>query len=159
MYQPQSRKAASLLYGLLGAGGMTAADLALIQAGNSLDGESQMTGSDQMQAVAAALAGLGMGAGAGAMRFDKNQLHVEVDPDGNARVSVQPSTKQKAAEAAVAAAQAGGDEAAVVEAVAEAVKGEALDQTGEMAADAVEAVKRQSAASLGEGSLPMRRRA
>jgi hypothetical protein len=79
-----------LPYALLGSGGMTAANLALVQAGNAWDGEQQMTGSDKLQTVLAALAGLTMGAGFGGVKqeMEKPQLYVAKDAEGNMRVGV-----------------------------------------------------------------------
>lgn len=84
------RMAGVLPYALLGSGGMTAANLALVQAGNAWDGEQQMTGSDKLQTVLAALSGLTMGAGFGGVKqeLEKPQLYVAKDAEGNMRVGV-----------------------------------------------------------------------
>jgi hypothetical protein len=82
----RQRMASALPYALLGSGGLSAASLGLIQAGNAMDGEEQMTGSDKLQLVLAALGGLAMGGAHGLGRG--RRLIVEKDPDGGMRVSV-----------------------------------------------------------------------
>lgn len=84
------RMAGVLPYALLGSGGMTAANLALVQAGNAWDGEQQMSGSDKLQTVLAALAGLTMGAGFGDVwnNIKDTEFDERFNAEGNMRVGV-----------------------------------------------------------------------
>jgi hypothetical protein len=107
----RQRMAAALPYALLGSGGLSAASLGVIQAGNAMDGEDQMTGSDKLQLVLAALGGLAMGGAHGLGRG--RRLIVEKDPDGGMRVSVpEVELKQKAEEAVTQRAAADAAEVA-----------------------------------------------
>jgi hypothetical protein len=115
----RQRMASSLPYALLGSGGLSAASLGVIQAGNAMDGEDQMTGSDKLQLVIAALGGLAMGGAHGLGRG--RRLIVEEGADGSMRVSVPPVALKQKAEEAVAQRAA----ADVAEAVAQAAAAKA----------------------------------
>jgi hypothetical protein len=62
------RMAAALPWALLGSGGLSAASLGLIHAGNAIDEQDEVSSSEKLQAVAAALAGMGIGGLYGAAR-------------------------------------------------------------------------------------------
>jgi len=108
-----NRIAGSALYGLLGSGALTAADMGLIAAGSTMDGDEMLSTdpSEKLQLIAAALGGLGLGGWYGYTHPSLPTVDVQRTPDGGAVITAKPPPAQAAAEAISGALERVGPEA------------------------------------------------